>query len=1188
MSFHFAKSQVYVNREWEDGLGNPTFNPILNPFGHQWSNSIILPSGEIITVGHTNVSGQGENVYLAKYDAGGSVVYQVDFNTTGSQNDYGLGLSLASNGDILICGATDNGGTTDYDVLILRVDPSGTLVSSVISKDKAGLNDFAVGIQEHSSGNIIVVANTESGAGIFDYWLLKYDSNLNYVTDNTYDYTGLQDIAIGVEFGAGGTISVIGASFSGLGTCDYAVANYDIGLSFQGDTRNNLPGTAIDQATAFCKDASNNTYITGKSWNGTNFDIKTIKITSAFNIAWTTTTDMNGFDDTPSTIAVDASGNVVVGGFATNSNNVKEILYMKYNPTGTVDWKHTLPGANSNADAMMQKLTLNPANGNIYFLASEIGGTGLKQALVGKILPNGERNWLRNIKDATKDVASSDIKYDTDGLYTITILDPPAASYQTTKFTELPLDTNSVYENGEPFRMKNLLLVRFQQNAVAPAKINDKDLQHGILSDFLTPAALTDLIEASNLREIGDYKCYKVLPWMTMDDSMSVTRSGRTIKIMHHYTTFGLLLPSGSNDSIHLHQLQKSANVVNYAQYNRYVNLHASANDPDYTNGNSSALTTNTNIPNADINVEPAWDLSVGDPSIKVGVFDSGLNFLHQELGNGIFLGAKIASGWNYKDNIPLSFVASNDVFGHGSAVADKIGALRNNNFGSAGVAGGDGNLNKGVSLHDMKIQGPGNVCNFAHVYAATEADLYNAIVQGSTNNPLTGSGFIEHIQNHSWGGYWLYSMILDAFITAYENEVVLVTSSGNKGNTTVCDSKIEFPSCFKDQMVIKVGASDASGARAAFSSCGHRLDVVAPGTHDLYTSVSKTGNTFTDSLYFTPSPIPCNFAMDGSSFSAGYVSGTAALLLSYANNTFMPNGLYPEDIEQLIQLSAKDLSVAPNSVGYDLETGYGRLDAGQTLSNYYFPGYLVQHHTFSVSASSAVKVGSGVETTCLRYPKFGLSAGIAKVQRYKISGTNAHTIPQGYNFVTGWERGAGSNVYGINSSGQTTLAVYCYPIYVPYKFDNRYIPDGTNIITVTITPSSASFEGYIYKLLDTTGTQELGWIPFDTTGTAVFAYSNYLRSQTVGVREDVFTTNSIYVFPNPTEGKIYFKSRLWEVDKIDVEVFSSMGQLVYKQNNLYISESNSIDISHLSPGVYFANLRFGKKTLVKKVILAK
>ncbi len=96
------------------------------------------------------------------------------------------------------------------------------------------------------------------------------------------------------------------------------------------------------------------------------------------------------------------------------------------------------------------------------------------------------------------------------------------------------------------------------------------------------------------------------------------------------------------------------------------------------------------------------------------------------------------------------------------------------------------------------------------------------------------------------------------------------------------------------------------------------------------------------------------------------------------------------------------------------------------------------------------------------------------------------------------------------------------------------------------------------------------------------------MRSLTVGVKEDVFTENTLSLFPNPTDGKIYFKSHLVDIDKIDIEIRSVIGSLLLKQDNLYVYDGAFIDLSGLPGGVYLAHIKFGKKTLVKKVILSK
>jgi hypothetical protein len=126
----------------------------------------------------------------------------------------------------------------------------------------------------------------------------------------------------------------------------------------------------------------------------------------------------------------------------------------------------------------------------------------------------------------------------------------------------------------------------------------------------------------------------------------------------------------------------------------------------------------------------------------------------------------------------------------------------------------------------------------------------------------------------------------------------------------------------------------------------------------------------------------------------------------------------------------------------------------------------------------------------------------------------------------------------------------------------------------------SANFEGYIYEIYNPNTNLPIDWYPFGTSGKAVFAYSTNWRSLTVGIDEIAFTQNSVYMFPNPAMDRIYFKPRVKGIEKIGVEILSTMGQLVSKQENLYFSESNSMDVSGLSNGIYFLKLAYGKKTI--------
>jgi subtilase family protein/fervidolysin-like protein len=139
---------------------------------------------------------------------------------------------------------------------------------------------------------------------------------------------------------------------------------------------------------------------------------------------------------------------------------------------------------------------------------------------------------------------------------------------------------------------------------------------------------------------------------------------------------------------------------VEYAEPDYLVQAARTPNDPGYPSqwGLNNVGQTG-GLPGADISAESAWNASVGDSAVLVGVIDSGVDYTHPDLaaniwtnpgeipGNGIdddgngFVDD--VHGWDFfnNDNDPM------DDFGHGTHVAGIIGAVGDNNLGVTGVA---------------------------------------------------------------------------------------------------------------------------------------------------------------------------------------------------------------------------------------------------------------------------------------------------------------------------------------------------------------------------------------------------------------------------------------------------------------------------------------------------------------------
>jgi hypothetical protein len=336
-----------------------------------------------------------------------------------------------------------------------------------------------------------------------------------------------------------------------------------------------------------------------------------------------------------------------------------------------------------------------------------------------------------------------------------------------------------------------------------------------------------------------------------------------------------------------------------------------------------------------------------------------------------------------------------------------------------------------------------------------------------------------------------------------------------------------------------------------------------------------------------------CKGYLDGTSFASPHTAGTAGLMISYMRNKAVspPNQLDPEDIEEVMQLTATDLSVTiPNNSysyapGPDLYSGYGRLNAGEALQKIKYPDYMIKHFSATVNGTTAVLQASN-EITCLRNNLQGLPNGTVNVDRYLIQKVVSHSIPNGYTLAVpsrpGWERDAASNLMGKISSN---VCLFCGNM---FQLPCGTLPNAPDI-TSTISATGATLTGFVYGIHDPANPLQIFWEPQYLSpqgGTAKFEYSLYLKSLTINVEENALTEHAITIFPNPADDRVYITSHLQDLTKVNVTVYNIIGQVMIKEVKVDLLSINQIDVSGLKNGVYLFSLTNGGTKLVKKVII--
>jgi subtilisin family serine protease len=205
-------------------------------------------------------------------------------------------------------------------------------------------------------------------------------------------------------------------------------------------------------------------------------------------------------------------------------------------------------------------------------------------------------------------------------------------------------------------------------------------------STFLTELALTELEQQLN-RDIRSDLLYKVCPGLTPADSISISRQGESIRVPGSWRVFTLYFgESPIQDLDAAVNTLSNLDCIEYAVKNSVGLLES--NDPlypqqFYLNGGLSGLAQNSSI-----NVGSAWLKTTGADTIRVGIFDNGVDWQHIDFGfDPLRPASGKVHGFDFFHNQDIR-LAPDPTDNHGTLVTGIIGANRNNREGIAGIAG--------------------------------------------------------------------------------------------------------------------------------------------------------------------------------------------------------------------------------------------------------------------------------------------------------------------------------------------------------------------------------------------------------------------------------------------------------------------------------------------------------------------
>lgn len=163
-------------------------------------------------------------------------------------------------------------------------------------------------------------------------------------------------------------------------------------VNIQWASRYTSAGSNVDRATDLDRDTSGNVIVTGTSWNGTNFDIVTVKYDPAGVQLWVSTFNGagNGFDDAHA-VDVDDAGNVYVTGYTEGAAANYDLITIKYDAAGTQQW--AIP-FNSTGNGFDEGYDItSDASGAVYVTGTAVRTTTNSDYVTIKYNAAGTQQW---------------------------------------------------------------------------------------------------------------------------------------------------------------------------------------------------------------------------------------------------------------------------------------------------------------------------------------------------------------------------------------------------------------------------------------------------------------------------------------------------------------------------------------------------------------------------------------------------------------------------------------------------------------------------------------------------------------------------------------------------------------------------------------------------------------------------
>ena len=341
--------------------------------------------GNVYITGTTTGIGSGNDLITIKYSHLGVIQWTRIYSVPGTSNEEGFAIEVDDVRNVYVTGrrgSKDNG----EDYVTIKYNESGVR-QWVAGYDGPGHDDdYAKSLAVDLLGNVFVTGIsliTSFPGGIpsraSDYATVKYNSSGVQQWARTFGGSRSDD-ANDIALDNSGNIYVTGHSFRSGSQGDFATVKYNTSGTQLWVAYYNGPANEYDRGISLAVDnISGSIYVTGPSEANSSSgstDYATIKYNSAGVQQWVSRYGASVLgQDEPTSLVLDATGNVYVTGFSTTGSVVGTVAQnyttLKLSPAGTQLWLISYDGPASDYDAA-NAIAVDRL-GNVYVTGKSVG-----------------------------------------------------------------------------------------------------------------------------------------------------------------------------------------------------------------------------------------------------------------------------------------------------------------------------------------------------------------------------------------------------------------------------------------------------------------------------------------------------------------------------------------------------------------------------------------------------------------------------------------------------------------------------------------------------------------------------------------------------------------------------------------------------------------------------------------------